>query len=107
MPTLLLTVIGNGRSLLENITDGKAILHLQRHEQARHEGKVEIHVALIPSAVILSRRQRAEGIGQRVSRVGAIDFASAGGNRMIELSPSLNWGSHLSVTLSCSKGKRT
>ena len=42
-----LTLFGNRRSLLENVDDGKAVLHLQRHEHAWHERKVKIHVRFV------------------------------------------------------------
>ena len=45
----------NRRSLLEDINDRKAILHLQRHEHARHERKVKIHVGFVAFAKVSGR----------------------------------------------------
>src|SRR6266404_8935893 len=50
-----LTIVGNRWSLLENVDDRKPILHLQGHEHARHERKVEVHVRFVSSAKV-SRR---------------------------------------------------
>src|ERR687891_1149531 len=47
--------VGNRRSLLEDIDDRKAILHLQRHEHARHERKVKVHVRFVALAKVSSR----------------------------------------------------
>src|SRR4029453_11336668 len=66
-----LTLLGNRRSLFQNIDDGKAVLHLQRHEQARHEWKVKIHVRFVAVAEVsgcifrpLVRLQEQKGIGK-------------------------------------------
>ena len=50
-----LTIVGNRWSLLENVDDRKPILHLQGHEHARHERKVEVHVRFVSSAEVSSR----------------------------------------------------
>ena len=50
-----LAVLGNRRSLVQYVDNRKAIFHLQRHEHARHERKVKIHMRLVASAKI-SRR---------------------------------------------------
>ena len=50
-----LTIIGNWRSLLEDVDDRKPILHLQRHEHAGHEWKVKVHVRFVAFAKV-SRR---------------------------------------------------
>ena len=50
-----LTILGNLRSLLQNVDDRKAIFHLQRHEHAGHERKVKTHVRFVAFAEI-SRR---------------------------------------------------
>src|SRR6266436_8146527 len=42
-----LTLVWNRRSLFQDIDDRKAVLHLQRHEHARHERKVKIHVRFV------------------------------------------------------------
>ena len=42
-----LTVLRNRRRLFEDVDDRKTIFPLDRHEQPRHQGKVEIHVAFI------------------------------------------------------------
>src|SRR2546423_3083550 len=42
-----LTLLGNRRSLFQDIDDWKAVLHLQRHEHARHEREVKIHVRFV------------------------------------------------------------
>src|ERR671919_292331 len=46
---------GNRRSLLEDIDDREAVLHLQRHEHARHERKVKVHVRFVALAKVSSR----------------------------------------------------
>ncbi len=43
-------VFGDGRRLLQDVHDGKAVLHLDGHEQARHDREVEAHVALVAVA---------------------------------------------------------
>src|SRR6266511_354486 len=43
---------GNRWSLLEDINDRKAILHLQRHEHARHKRKVKVHVRFVAFAKV-------------------------------------------------------
>src|SRR5206468_5278978 len=50
-----LTIVGNRRSLLEDVDDRKPIFHLQRHEHARHERKVKVHVRFVAFAKV-SRR---------------------------------------------------
>ena len=50
-----LAAIGNRRCLLQNVYDRKPVLHLQRHEHARHERKVEIHVRLVALAKVSDR----------------------------------------------------
>ena len=47
-----LAVLRNRRRLIEDIDDRKPILHLQRHEHARHEREMEIHVRLVAVAEI-------------------------------------------------------
>jgi len=47
MPRLMLAIFRNGRRLLENVDDGETILHLQRHEHARHERKMETHLRFV------------------------------------------------------------
>ena len=42
----------NGRGLLHDVEDGKAVLHHQRHEDARHDGEVVGHVAFVTVAEI-------------------------------------------------------
>ena len=59
-----LTIIGNRRSLLEDIDDRKSILHLQRHEHARHEWEVKVHVRFVAFAKV-SRRILRPLIGLR------------------------------------------
>jgi hypothetical protein len=43
------------RRLLEDVGDGVAVLHAQRHEKARHDGKVEGHVTLVAVAEVRDR----------------------------------------------------
>src|SRR4030095_9871210 len=50
-----LTLLGNRRSLLENVDNGEAVLHLQRHEHARHEREVKIHVRFVAVAKVSGR----------------------------------------------------
>ena len=50
-----LTIIGNRRRLFEDVDDRKPVLHLKRHEHARHERKVEVHVRFVAFAKV-SRR---------------------------------------------------
>ena len=42
-----LTVIRDRWGLFEDVDDGKAIFHLQRHEHSRHEREVKIHVRFV------------------------------------------------------------
>ncbi len=44
--------LGDRRRLLQDIDDRETILHVRRHEQARHDRKVKRHVALVPRAEI-------------------------------------------------------
>src|ERR1044072_9590487 len=50
-----LTLLGNRWSLFQDIDNGKAVLHLQRHEHARHKRKVKIHVRLVAVAEVSGR----------------------------------------------------
>ena len=50
-----LATLGDRRGLLHDVDDRKAVLHLQRHEHARHEWKVETHVRLVAFAEIRGR----------------------------------------------------
>ncbi len=50
-----LAAVGDLRRLLEDVDDGVAVLHLDRHEQARHQREVERHVALVAVAEVLAR----------------------------------------------------
>ena len=43
---------GNLRRLVQDIDDRKAIFHVHGHEDARHDGKVKCHVALVAVAEI-------------------------------------------------------
>ncbi len=47
-----LTGLRDVRCLLEDVDDREAIFHLQRHEEPRHERKMERHVALVALAKI-------------------------------------------------------
>jgi hypothetical protein len=47
-----LAVLGDRRRVLEGINDRDAVLHADRHEQTRHERKVERHVAFVPLAEV-------------------------------------------------------
>src|SRR5439155_22194413 len=49
-----LALLGNRWSLFKDIDDRKPVLHLQRHEDARHERKVEIHVRFVAIAEVSS-----------------------------------------------------
>ena len=40
------------RGLPQDVDDGEAILHVNRHEEARHDREVEVHVALVAVAEI-------------------------------------------------------
>ncbi len=42
----------DGRRLLDDINDGEAVFHTNRHKQTRHEGKVVGHMALISVAKV-------------------------------------------------------
>ena len=44
---------GEGRRLFEDVDDGRAVLHLERHEHPRHQREVEVHVALVAVAEVL------------------------------------------------------
>jgi hypothetical protein len=48
-----LAALGDLRRLLEDVDDREAVLHLDRHEEARHQGEVERHVALVAAAEVL------------------------------------------------------
>ena len=50
-----LAIVRNGGRLVENIDDRKSILHLQRHEHARHEGEVKTHVRFVTISEIGDR----------------------------------------------------
>ena len=50
-----LAAIGNRRCLIEDVDDRKPVLHLQRHEHARHERKVEVHVRFVALAKVSDR----------------------------------------------------
>ena len=47
-----LAIVGNRRRLLENIDNRKTVLHLQRHEHARHKREMKTHVRLIALAEV-------------------------------------------------------
>ena len=47
-----LAIRRNRGRLLQDVDDREAILHLQRHEEPRHDGEVEVHVALVAVAEI-------------------------------------------------------
>ncbi len=47
-----LSCLGDRRRLFQNIDDRKAVFHVDRHEQARHHGEVEGHVALVAVAEV-------------------------------------------------------
>ncbi len=47
--------LGNGRGLVQDVHDGKAVLHLHGHEHARHEREVEGHVTGLALAEIGDR----------------------------------------------------
>ncbi len=50
-----LTIVGNRRRLIEDVDDRESILHLQRHEHARHEREMKTHVRLVAAAEIGDR----------------------------------------------------
>ena len=56
-----LAVRGDLRRLLQDVDDREAVLHVQRHEQPRHEREVEGHVALVAVAEVGGARPRATG----------------------------------------------
>ena len=47
-----LTIVGNWRRLIEDVDNREPILHLQRHEHARHKRKMEIHVRFVAAAEV-------------------------------------------------------
>ena len=47
-----LAVVGDGRRLLQDVDDRKAVLHAERHEHARHQREVKRHVAFVAVAEI-------------------------------------------------------
>ncbi len=47
-----LALLGNSRGLLEDVDDREPVLHLQRHEEPRHDREVEGHVALVAFAEV-------------------------------------------------------
>ncbi len=59
-----LAALGYRRGLLENIDDGEAVFHLQRHEHARHQGEMEGHVTGVTLAEV------ADGILRPLVRFG-------------------------------------
>ena len=46
---------GIGGRLLQDVDDREAVLHVQRHEEPRHEREVERHVALVAVAEVGDR----------------------------------------------------
>ncbi len=44
--------LGDRRGLLHDVHDGEPVLHVDRHEQPRHDGKVKGHVALVAVAEV-------------------------------------------------------
>ncbi len=50
-----LAALRDVRGLVEDVDQGKAVLHLQGHEHARHEGKVKGHVAFVAGAEVGDR----------------------------------------------------
>ena len=61
-----LAVVRNRRRLLEDVDDRKAILHVHRHEHARHDREVKGHVAFVAVAEIGDRVFRPlVGLGQQ------------------------------------------
>ncbi len=47
-----LAVVGDGRRLRHDVGDGQAVLLAERHVDARHQGEVEGHVALVAVAEV-------------------------------------------------------
>ena len=47
-----LAVVRNSRRLLQDVDEGIAVLHASGHEHARHERKMEGHVALVAVAEV-------------------------------------------------------
>ena len=73
-----LAVVGDRRGLGQDVDDGEAVLHADRHEQARHEREVEGGVALVAAAEVGHRVLRPlVGLRQQhLVRVAAVDVGA-------------------------------
>ncbi len=61
-----LALLGNGRRLLKDVDDREPVLHLERHEEARHHREVKGHVALVALAEVGDRVLRPlVGLGEQ------------------------------------------
>ena len=47
-----LAVFRNGRRLIENIDDGEAVLHVDRHKKTRHDREMKGHMAFVAGTKI-------------------------------------------------------